>query len=219
MTKDGRPSLINDIRLFAGDRYSYLGGHQDAVAFARRMALYLNGEGFSLGAFPALYVFFNLSLESGLVRATNEGGDWWHRYVHVGVDPDFPNIPGALEVAMCGIVEALAAIRPDQVDTIRRADTMVREYREDLRFLLKRRETKKRMVEISFNIEAWPTPSQLFICHTDKTTGIYSEADPIALGWHFEGFDLASSIRLQDATNLKVKPHRPAMSAQVRRRG
>jgi hypothetical protein len=219
VTKDGRPSLINDIRLFAGDRYSYLGGHQDAVAFARRMALYLNGEGFSLGAFPALYVFFNLSLEPGLVRATDEGGEWWHRYVHVGVDPDFPNVPDALEVVMRGIVDALVAMRPDQVDTIRRADMMVREHREDLRFLLKRRETKKLTVEISFNIEAWPTPSHLFISLTDKATGIYSEADPIALGWYFEGFDLVSSIRLQDATNLKVKLHRPAMSAQVRRRG
>jgi hypothetical protein len=54
MTKDGRPSRINDIRLFAGERYMtspYLQGQEEAVAYARRMAWLLNGEEFSLGAF------------------------------------------------------------------------------------------------------------------------------------------------------------------------
>jgi len=222
MTKDGRPSLINDIRLFAGDRSissPYLKGQEEAVAYGRRIAWLLNSEGFSLGAFPALYVLFTPSLEPGLVRATQEGGEWWHRYVHVGVTADFPNAPDTLEVVMRGIVDALIEIRPDQVDLIRRSDAIVREHGEHLRFLLKRRDMAKQVVEISSNIAVWPGPSNLFIAHIDKTTGVYSEADPIALGFYTEGFDLVGGIRLEDAANLKEVHSRPAMSNVVKRRG
>ena len=58
MTKDGGPSLITDIRLFAGGRSassSYLEKQEEAIAYGRRIAWLLNSEGFSLGAFPALY--------------------------------------------------------------------------------------------------------------------------------------------------------------------
>jgi len=162
---------------------------------------------------------FTPRLEPGMVRLTNDHGDWWHRYVHVGVTEDFPNVPAALQVVMNGIVDALLAMRPDQVDNIRRADAIVREHRDGLRFLLTHRETKKLVIEVSFNIEAWPKPSCLFISHTDKATDTYSEADPIALGWYMEGFGLARSIRLQDAVNLTEKRHRPTMSGVVKRRG
>jgi len=219
MTKDGRPSVINDIRLFARDRWSYLKGHEEAVAYGRRIAWLLNGEGFSLGTFPALYVLFTPSLAPGLVQLTNDGGDWWHRYVHVGVTEGFPHVPDMLEIAMRGIVDALVALRSGQAQTIRQADAIVREHRDGLRFLLKRRETKNSVVEVSFNIEVWPKSSSLFISQTDKTTGVYREADPIALGWYMEGFDLAGGVRLRDAVNLKEMPHRPPMSNMVRRRG
>ena len=218
MTKDGRPSLINDIRLFAGDAHSYLKGYEEAVAYGRRIAWLLNGEGVSLGTFPALYVLFTASLKPGAVQITNDGGDWWQRYVHVGVTEDFPNVPDAFEVIMHGIVDALLALRPDQAHAIFHANAIVREHRDCLRFLLRRRETKKLVTEISFNIEAWPKPSYLFISHIDKATGAYSEADPIALGWYMEGFDLLGGIRLQDAVNLTERP-RPAMSSVVKRRG
>jgi hypothetical protein len=217
MTKDGRPSRINDIRLFAGDGYSYLEGDQEAVAYGRRMAWFLNGEDFSLGAFSALYVLFTPRLEPGTAQLTNDHGEWWHRYVQVGVTEDFPNVADALQVVMNGIVDALVVLRPDCVDTIRRAHSIVRKHRNDLRFLLLRRETKKLEVEVSFNIEAWPTPSRLFISYTDRATGAYSEADPVALGWYLEGFDLARSIRFKDAVNLTEKDQRPTMSGVVKR--
>jgi hypothetical protein len=217
MTKDGRPYLINDIRLFAGDRYSYLKGHEDAVAYGRRIAWFLNGEGVSLGAFPSLYVLFTPSLKPSSVQVTDDGGDWWQRYVHVGVTDDFPNVPNVLEVIMHGIVDALLALKPDHADTILHADAIVREHRDGLRFLLRRRETRKLMTEVSFNIVDWPKPSCLFISHIDKATGTYREADPIALGWYMEGFDLLSGIRVQDAVNLTERL-RPAMSSVVKRR-
>jgi len=120
---------------------------------------------------------------------------------------------------MRGIVDALLEMQPDEADTIRRADAIVREHGEHLRFLLKRRETKKLVIEISFTIGVWPGPSYLFIAHTDKATGSYSEADPVALGTYWEGFDLAGAIRLHDAINLQEKPCKPALSRLVKRRG
>ena len=219
MTKDGRPSLINDIRLFVGDRSissPYLKGQEEAVAYGRRIAWFLNSEGFSLGAFPALYVLFTPSLKPGLVRATNEGGEWWQRYVHVGVTEDFPNAPDTPDVVMRGIVDALLEVRPDQVDLIRRADAIVREHGEHLRFLLKRRDMAKQVVEISSNIAAWPKRSNLFIAHIDKKTGVYSETNPIALRFYTEGFDLVRGIRLQDAADLKEVGSRPEMSKLVK---
>jgi len=222
MTKDGRPSLINDIRLFAGEHSNsstYLEGQDEAVAYGRRIAWFLNGEGFSLGAFPALYVLFTPSLEPGLVRVTDAGGEWWHRYAHVGVTADFLNRPYALDVVTRGIVDALLALRPDQADPIRRADMIVREQGDRQRFLLKCRDMAKLLVEISFNISTWPKPSHLFIAQIDKATGVYREADPIALGHYTEGFDLVSGIRLEDAANLKETHSRPAMSKLVKRRG
>ncbi len=221
MTKDGRPSLITDIRLFVGESHTssaYLEGQEEVIAFGRRIAWLLNGEGFTLGSFPALYVVFNPSMEPGSIRLTNKGGDWWHRYVHVGMAEDFLNDTDVFETLTNGIVHALIAMKPDQEGLIRRAAETVREHGANLRFLLKRHETAKLIVEISFNIAARPLPSHLFIAHIEKANPIYREADPIALGFYTEGFDLAAGIRLIDAKNLtERKP--PALTKLVKRRG
>jgi len=106
MTKDGRPSLITDIRLFAGERYNsapYLEGQEEAVAYGRRIAWLLNSKGFSLGAFPALYVLFTPLLEPGSVKFTNEGCDWWQRHVYVGVTAAFPDSPDKRDIVMRGM--------------------------------------------------------------------------------------------------------------------
>src|SRR5262245_40571633 len=98
MTKDGRPSLLNDIRHFYGtnSRESrYLEGHEDAVAFGRRLAWLLNGERVSLGAYSALYLLFTPSLEPGATSVTDEGGEWWQRYTHIGVPREFLQMPEA----------------------------------------------------------------------------------------------------------------------------
>lgn len=219
MTKDGRPSLINDIRLFAGNPDSYLKGNEEAVAYGRRMAWFLNGEGVSLGAFPALYIAFLAGPQPGRVKIRSEPALWWYRDVHVEVTDDFPDVPDVEQIVMKGIVDALIALRPDCADTILRADQIVRDNRDGLRFLLKRRETKTGVIEISFNIGVWPTPSNLFISQIDNKTNTYRDAEPIALGWYDEGFDLVRGIRLKDAVNLTEAHHRPAMSGLVKRRG
>jgi hypothetical protein len=81
MTKDGRPSRINDIRYFHGHKHKYLEGLRDAEAFGRRLAWLLNGEGFSLGAYHSLYIFLTPSLEPGVIQITDDGGDWWQCYL------------------------------------------------------------------------------------------------------------------------------------------
>jgi len=219
VTKDGRPSPIKDIRLFEARTSTYLDGQEEAVAYARRMAWFLNGAGFSLGSFPALYVRFASSLNPGAARAASDHGDWWHRYIDVGAADDFPNGPDAPDTIMSGVVAALSVFRPDQMDMINRADAIVRAQRQHLRFLMKRRENNKVVTEISFNIAQWPDASCLFITVTDKATGGCREADPIALGWYMEAFDLLGGIRLKDAKNLREKPERPVFSGIVSRRG
>ncbi len=249
MTKDGRPSRITDIRYFFGHPHAnvYLEGQEEAVAFGRRLAWFLNGEGLSLGPYPALYLLFTPSLEPGSVQVTDYGGDWWQRYTHVGVSSDFPKVGNAQECVMAGTVAALLAIRPDQSDLIRNADQRVRQTGAQLRFLLKRKETKKQIVEVSFSIGVWPSyPSQLFVSRTDKLTGAYLEAEPVTLRFYDEAFDLAGGIKITDAVTtvepnasvrarlmaaehrgplaidaaaFAAKPSRPPMSQMVRRRG
>jgi len=245
MTKDGRPSLINDIRLFCGSRHSYLEKHEEAHAYGRRIAWFLNGEGFSLGAYQSLYLFFDPSLEPGTVQVTDRGGDWWQRYTDVGVSPKFPNVPDAEECVIRGTFKALMAIRPDQTDVVRKADAIVREHGENLRFLLKRHESRKCTVDISFNIGAKPNPSYLFVTSIDKASGAYAEAEPVPLRFYAEAFDLAGTVKVNDfiavepnksfraqlitsryKTPLTINPAtfidrtaRPAMSQLVRRRG
>jgi hypothetical protein len=191
----------------AGERQAgqSLEGQEEAVAFGRRLAWYLRSRQFSLGAYPELYVVLDPSMPTGDVELLEEpcGESWWHRYVQVGVPPGFLDGPDALAVITQGIVDALVEASPDQAEMILNAGDVVREHGPRLRFMIKRKETKKLVVEISSNIESWPKPSKLFISHTDKATGVYREADPIDLGFYWEGLSLASGIRLQDAVNLK----------------
>jgi len=200
MTKDGRPSRINDIRYFHGGLHSYLEGYNEEVAFGRRLAWFLNGEGFSVGAYPALYIFFTPSIEPGAIQVTDYGGDWWQRYTHVGVTSDFPNSAEAKNQIKQGTIAALTTIRPDKTDEIRNAAKIVDLYGKELRFLLKERFTKRFKTEISFSIAAWPEPSYLFVSLTDLSTGDFLETTPIPLRFYFEGFDLAGSIKVTDST-------------------
>lgn len=199
MTKDGRPSRINDIRYFHGSLHTYLEGHSEEIAFGRRLAWFLNGEGFSVGAYPALYIFFTQSIEPGAIQVTDYGGDWWQRYTHVGVTADFPNNPDAINQIKQGTVAALATIRPEQAEVIENAAEIVDLYRDRLRFLLKRHSTKRFETEISFNIAAWPEPSSLFVSLTDLSSGDFLETTPIPLRFYGEAFDLAGSIKVTNS--------------------
>jgi hypothetical protein len=203
VTKDGRPSRINDIRYFFGDRHSHLEGHNDAVAFGRRIAWFLNGEDFSLGAYPSLYIFLTPSLAPGAVQVTDDGGDWWQRTTHVGVPEDFPDRPDAAEIVRSGTVAALKAIGPECSSVIDHADEIVRTHRDDLRFLLRTRRTKRFTMEVSFTIAVWPQPSLLFVSLVEHASGAFLDSAPIEMPFYAEAFDLAGAIKV-DETNATV---------------
>ncbi len=200
MTKDGRPSRINDIRYFHGNGRAYLEGHEEAVAFGRRIAWFLNGEGYSLGAYPALYIHLTPSLEPGAIQVTDQGGDWWQRYTNVGVPPDFPNVPDATDLVKRGTVAALKTIRPDLAGMIDDANRIVRAHGDDLRFLLKTRQTKRFTIDIAFSIAVWAQPSLLFVSLTDLSTGVFLDAPPIPMLFYAEAFDLAGAVKIERAT-------------------
>jgi hypothetical protein len=196
MTKDGRPSRINDIRYFFGDRFNYLDGHRDAVAYGRRVAWFLNGEAFSLGSHPALYILFMPTLGLGEVCVTDDGAEWWHRYTHVGVSPQFPNGDDTTKIVAQGTVAALKTIRPDLAATVDRADDIVRANGEELFFPLKVHRTQKYVLTISFNIAVWPRPSQLLATLTIESEGSYLEAEPHPIQIFTDAFDLCGQVRL-----------------------
>lgn len=206
MTKDGRPSRINDIRYFFRDKYSYLEGQHDAVAYGRRLAWFLNGEGLSLGSYPELYLLFTPAYSPGEVHVTDEGGDWWQRYTHVGVPQNFPEGSEASKIVERGTVAALKAIRPDFAATIDRADEVVRASGEELYFPLKTHKTRKHVLEVSFNIGVWPRPSQLLVALTLAGDGRYLEAEPVPIQIYSDAFDLCGHVRLLQ-THAQVLPN------------
>lgn len=194
--KDGRPSLVNDIRYFFGSRAAYLKGHEEVVAFGRRLAFLLNSEGVSLGTYTALYVQLTTTLEPGDVQITTQGGDWWQRYVDVGVPLSFPSGPDSSQHVIRGTINAIVAIRPELAGLVESSAVLVQEAGDRLRFLIRSRQTKEFRIDISFNIAPWPTQSYLFVNLSKTLTGEIFEAPPIPLQFYTDAFALAASIRV-----------------------
>ncbi|MEQ1752763.1 MAG: hypothetical protein ABL973_01370 [Micropepsaceae bacterium] len=222
MTKDGLPSRIYDIRFFHGEQHCYLVGLEDAVAYGRRIAMFLNGENYSLGAYPALYIFLTPELEPGSVQVTDIGAEWWHRHTLVGVPADFPVMENASDLVKNGTVNALKTIRPDLSAVVDSADHIVRTQGDELRFLLRSHQTKRSLVEISFNVGTWPAPSNIFTSLTDMETGDYLDAPGLPIPFYSEAFAYNGPIRMSQIEAERstfVRRRRPVMSKLVRRRG
>jgi len=205
LLSDERPSLLNDIRYFVGTDHrssAYLKDHDDAVAYGRRIALLLNSKRVSLGSYSALYVQFNPTLESGMIKITNEvesrrnREDWWQRYVHVGVPADFPTRADASEISMERTVEILKAIRPELSPTLDEFDRDLKAVGDTLRFLLKVYRTKRLVVEVSFNLPVWKQQAFLFLSATDPSSGEYFEAPPFPLKLYSDAGALAGTLKL-----------------------
>ncbi|MFV0432594.1 MAG: hypothetical protein ACK5LO_01225 [Leucobacter sp.] len=197
MTKDGRPSRIKDIRLFGSAR-GYLQEVDGAVAFARRLAWWLNGEGFGIGHDPALYVAFNPELPEGAIEAKPPKftrDDWWFREVSVGVPDGFPG-DDAESIAIRGLIDCLKTLKPDDAELIDRAAEVVSAAGGDCRFLLRVKETSKEITEISTTIGAGSEPSLLYVGLTDRATGAYREAPPVELRFYDDGVMLAGKVKV-----------------------
>ncbi len=195
--KNGQPSRILDIRYFFQNNGSHYEEH-GVAAYGRRMAWFLNGEGFSLGTYNSLYLCFLTSMKSGEVQVTDEGSDWWQCYTYVGVPKDFLDVKDANQIAMNGTVAALKAIRPDAANLIDKADKTVRQYAGDLRFLIKSKPYKRYILNVATTIAAHPEPSRLYASLTDKESGNFAELPPVPTDIYFQAFDDAASIRMSD---------------------
>ena len=230
MTKDGKPSRINDIRLFhSGEKnltslrtVGPLEGQEDAVAFGRRMAWFLNGEEFSCGSYAALCIVFTPMLGPGEIKITDEAPDWWQRYVLIGAQEGFPNAPDAAETVKREIVSVLKAIRPDLTALVDHAEDMVRTHGDGLRFLMQVRKNKHNMIELYFNVPVAPQPAYLFTAFTKMPKGQFFEGPPLLIGSSGSPFDYNGPIKVAEVeksfAEFTPKP-RPAMSKPVRNRG
>lgn len=195
MTKDGRPSRIKDIRLFKETWVK--SDEHTALAFARRLAWWLNGEGFSIGHTPALYVYYSSDLPAGTVEAKPPRftpDDWWFREVTVGVPPGVPG-ETAVEAAERGLVTVLKALKPEDAAMIDRAADIVTTAGDDCRFLLKVKETARQIIEVSTTIAVFREPSLFYVAVTDKATGAYREAAPEKLLFHDDAVALARNVK------------------------
>lgn len=221
MTRDGRPSRIKDIRLFWGtndDGQDY----QEALAFARRLAWWLNGEGFGIGHDPALYLTLDPSLPELAIEAKPPKftpDDWWFREVAVGVPDDLPGNDAA-GIAVQGIVACLRALKPEDAELIERAAQIVGDSGSECRFLLKVKETSKECMEVSTTIGTWPLPSLLYVGLTDKATGTYRQAPPAELGFYDDGVLLAGKVKVaRHGIDLASRTSVPARMVAERQGG
>lgn len=197
MTRDGRPSRIKEIRLFCR-KDGNQEGVAEAMAFAQRLAWWLNGEGFGIGHDPVVHLALDPGMPEGAIEAKPPKftpDDWWFRDVSVGVPADFPATDAAT-VAAQSVIACLKTLKPEDAELIDRAAQIVSATGADCRFLLKVKETTKEVMEISTTIAAWPTPSLLYVGVTDKATGAYLQAPPAQVRFYDDSVLLAGKVKI-----------------------
>jgi len=171
LTKSGRPSLLRDIRYFGPDR-EYLADAEEVTAFGRRLALYLQANGFSVGNWTQLYVMPVPSAVHEEVKTETWMGagdlDWWLRFARVPVPENFPLLRSVDRAAVLtdATEKALCFFRPDMTSDIAKASQYVQENGNELRFLIKRTTFKQLRLDVSVGINAYPNPSVLEVLRT-----------------------------------------------------
>lgn len=197
MTKDGRPSRVHDVRLFHGGRNQYLKDCPGAWAFGRRLAWWLNGLDVSVGSHPAVYIHFTSEIAAGQVEIAPPNGfreNWWWRDVHVGVPADFLPHDGDPRLS-AGIVAALSALAPHERPNIDEAARIVAEAGDECQFLIRSKDTAKHVIDVSTTI-GFPKPSRMIVSLTDKATGAYLEAPPVAMKGYDDAVSLAGKVKV-----------------------
>lgn len=198
--RNGKASLIFDIRYFSGRASSYL--RDDSVtAYGRRLAWYLNSQTISLGAYHSLYIHFDTAMPSGEIAIDpyTAGGElWWLRNAHVGVAQSFPNVEHVGAIAAQGSILVLQTMLPHANAIIQQADIFVRQHASDLRFLLRETAYSRYTLKIAVTISAHPEPSYLYVTLVENATGMQAETSGLPIGPYCNGFDEASSVCLRD---------------------
>ncbi|HTK85361.1 MAG TPA: hypothetical protein VL625_09780, partial [Patescibacteria group bacterium] len=221
MTQDGKPSRINEIRLFFSPdatlpplkAISDLDGHEEAKTFTRRMMWWLNGENYSCGPWAAVYLVLTPALAPGKIRITDEGTGWWNRYALAGVPADFAKAPNAPDIVRRAVVDALRTIRPDLYDLVNGTEKTVRTHGDDLRFLMQTRITKRSTIELYFSLPAPPATSLLFTGFTDAKTGVFLESPALDTGvigapleYNAKPVGIAEIEKMTDILRTKKRP-------------
>jgi hypothetical protein len=93
---------------------------------------------------------------------------------------------------------------------------------DELRFLIKAHQTKRYLVEISFDVKPWPAASNVYTSLTDMVSGEILESPPLPIVSWSEAFHYNGPIRIRQIEAERatfVRRSRPFMSKIVKRRG
>lgn len=218
MTKDGRPSRLRDIRIFAGNRSTYL-DRPTAVAHARRLAWWLNGEGYSVGSNHTVFVYLSTEHPEGYLDlgvSIHRGEGWQMREVTVGVGSEQLAFD-ADRVAIDAVERALSALNPQESGRVLQASKLVAGVGDGTRFLLRSKESVREVLEVCTTIATSPAPSRVTLSVTDMATGVYRESPAIHVPVYDDGVYLAGKIR-KDRDRVSLDP-RGTYPAQLIRSG
>lgn len=217
MTKDGKPSRICDIRYFEPYKNSVKSIESRATtAFGKRLMCWLNGENYSCGHYPVLYVVLSATLEIDEVDLKEKPhGEWWYREAHIGVPAGLRDSPDFHRIAENATVKVLKFIRPDMAATIDEASKVVARHGDALRFLLKTKITKNYIVDEYASILEFPTACNIFTSLTDRVTGKFYESPPFPVigfpAFHFTTGPIKITEILKDFPQF-IEKERPVMS-------
>lgn len=215
MTKAGQPSLVRDIRFFAGRGYTYVSGCHEATAFGRRVSFLLRSLGYSFGSWHHLYIRAVEGNQADTPAVPLEGVEWWHRFVEVSVPTGFAAMDEGerTQLLIARTKSVLRSLFPKNGSVVEEILAEAEREGDRLRFLVKRKNIGGRSVEVSFNVAVWPQSSDLLVVIKDPAADVVLASPPIKLNFHDDAFSLAGDIR-QEGEMIKVVP-RKSFRAQL----
>jgi hypothetical protein len=215
MTKAGQPSLVRDIRFFAGSCDTYVSGCHEATAFGRRVSFLLRSRGYSFGSWHHLYIRAVEGDRADTPAVALEGAEWWHRFVEVTVPPGFAAMHEGerTQLLIARTKSVLRSLFSMNGIVLEELLAEAERERDRLRFLVKRKNIGGRSVEVSFNVAVWPHPSDLLVVVKDSAAHVDLASPPIKLKIHDDAFSLVGDIR-QDGDAIRIVP-RKSFTAQL----
>lgn len=195
--KDGRPSRLSDIRYF-GLKKSRERLELMLRVYGRRLAWWLNGEDFSIGASPVLDLHFARLTQDRTPEQLVDGPLWWaKRYDLAGHDLS-PDDQAAIVQLRQRTVWALQRIVPDAADLVLEADRIVAEEGGFIRFLVRSKRFKHATLDVATTISDIPQDDVLVASLREDAGGERVELPPFATGIYAEAPIEARGVRMSD---------------------
>lgn len=208
MTKTGEPSLLSDIRYFAGEnRYLEFEQQRELNAFGKRVAWWLNAKGMSLGAFHSLYLALVPGGEQVRLEDAWPGEFWWFRYLYMPASSRFPRGADALEEGRALTLAGLLHLAPQHEIEIREACTLMRASGGLDRLTILEKKLSGQILRICCSLQSYPSPAYLYLIVEDRRTGSRIESPAQALRFMDDAFHLAGKLSADgDGWVLHAKP-------------